>query len=109
MSKFLRDQNAALQRLLEKAERKIARLERQLAPRRGADWFSWVVRLDVHKTWVEDGFELTEPRARDMLAGTLSYADGSELGAKLIRSPDADRVAKMMGYDNAKDRKARNG
>lgn len=107
MSKFLRGQNAALQRMLEKAERKIARLERQLAPKRGKDWFSWVARLDVHKTWVEDGFELTAERAKSMLENEIGYAQGWELGAKLIKAPDAERVAKMMGYSSLADRKAR--
>lgn len=73
----------------------------------GKDWFAWDVRFMVHKTWVEDGFDLTDDRALDMLSHDLRYANiGFELGAKVLKTPDAERLAKTMGY-NAADRDAK--
>lgn len=68
--------------------------------------FSWTVRFEVDETWVADGFELTDERALAMLRKDLSYAYDHELGAKVLKSPDADRIAVAMGYENAKARGA---
>lgn len=61
---------------------------------------SWVVRFEVSENWVADGFELTDERALDMLAHDLGYAiPGTELQAKVLRSPSQNRILKIQGYD----------
>lgn len=76
-------------------------------PAPSSPWFTWIASFSVHKTWVEDGFDLTSERALDMLAHGLTYAYDHELKATAIAAPNADRVAKTQGYTNAADRAAR--
>jgi len=59
----------------------------------------WTVEFSIDKTWVEDGFDLTNDRALDMLANDLQYANiGTELGAKVIKAPDKKLIRKIQGY-----------
>ena len=58
----------------------------------------WTVQFAVDESWVADGFDLTEERAKEMLNGDLRYAYGHELGAKVVKSPSAERVARLQGY-----------
>lgn len=64
--------------------------------------FKWTVEFTVDETWIADGFDLTNERAHDMLANDLSYAYAHELGARVIKSPDAEAIAKAQGYESAK-------
>jgi hypothetical protein len=59
--------------------------------------FKWVVEFEVTENWVEDGFNLTEDRANDMIANALPYAYGSEYKATVIKSPSAKLIAKIQG------------
>ena len=59
--------------------------------------FKWVVEFEVTKNWVEDGFNITEDRANDMIANALPYAYGSEYKATVIKSPSAKLIAKVQG------------
>jgi hypothetical protein len=61
----------------------------------------WTVEFQVATNWVEDGFDLTDERALNMLAADLGFADISELRAKVIAMPDALTVARLMGYKDA--------
>ena len=58
----------------------------------------WTVQFAVDESWVADGFDLTDERAREMLNNDLSVAYTSELGAKILKAPPAVRVAKLQGY-----------
>ena len=59
----------------------------------------WTVEFSVDKSWVADGFDLTDDRALDMLSGDLRYANiGTELGAKVIKAPDKKLIKKLQGY-----------
>jgi hypothetical protein len=60
--------------------------------------FKWVVQFEVTENWVEDGFDISEKRALNMLAEALPYAYGYELSAKIVKSPDAKRIRKTQGY-----------
>lgn len=60
--------------------------------------FKWVVQFEVTENWVEDGFDISETRALNMLANALPYAYGSELSAKIVKAPDAKRIRKTQGY-----------
>ena len=58
----------------------------------------WTVEFAVDSSWVADGFDLTDERAKEMLAGDLRYAYGHELRAKVLKYPSAERVARLQGY-----------
>ena len=58
----------------------------------------WTVEFAVDSSWVADGFDLTDERAKEMLNGDLRYAYGHELSAKVIKYPRAERVARLQGY-----------
>lgn len=64
-----------------------------------AKWHKWVVEFQVEQTWVEDGFDLTDERAKRMLAYDLQSAYGSELKAKVIDAPQPEVIAKAQGYE----------
>jgi hypothetical protein len=65
------------------------------------EFFTWTVKLSVHKSWVADGFNLDDDRAHDMLANDLQSARGHELKAQVIATPDPEQIAKVQGYENA--------
>jgi hypothetical protein len=58
--------------------------------------FKWVVEFEVTKNWVEDGFEINENKAQDMIANALPYAYGNELKATVIKSPDQKLIKKAQ-------------
>ena len=60
----------------------------------------WLVELEVDETWIADGFDLTDERAKDMLAKDLQYAHGTELSAKVIKAPDPKVIRKLQGYED---------
>lgn len=66
--------------------------------RDGRRVFRWVVELEVSETWVEDGFNLDDERALNMLARTLGWATiGTELGARVLEAPPPREVKKARG------------
>lgn len=68
-------------------------------------WFKWTVEFHVHRTWVEDGFEFTDDRAKGIIENTLPYSNGAETKAKVLSGPPSDEIAKVQGYKDAADRK----
>lgn len=69
--------------------------------------FKWTVEFEVDECWVADGFELTDERALDMLSHDLGWANvNTELGAKVIKSPDQEKIAHAQGYQSAAAMKA---
>jgi hypothetical protein len=47
---------------------------------------------------VEDGFNITQGRAIDMIANALPFASGAEFKATVIKAPDAKLIRKTQGY-----------
>jgi hypothetical protein len=60
--------------------------------------FKWVVEFEVTETWVEDGFEIDQDRATDIIANALPYAYGSEFKATVLKSPDPKLIRITQGY-----------
>lgn len=58
----------------------------------------WVVEFSVDQVWVEDGFDLSDERALEMLAADLNFALKEELGAKVLKAPSAEKIRKLQGY-----------
>jgi hypothetical protein len=62
--------------------------------------FKWVVEFEVSSVWVEDGFNIDQDRAKDIIANALPYANGSEFKATVLRSPDKKLIRKTQGYND---------
>jgi len=60
--------------------------------------FKWVVQFEVTENWVEDGFNLTEEEARNMIGNALPFANGAEYKATVIKSPSQTLIRKTQGY-----------
>jgi len=60
--------------------------------------FKWVVEFEVAETWVEDGFNLTEEKAKNMMANALPLAYGTEFTAKIIKAPNEKLILQTQGY-----------
>lgn len=61
------------------------------------EWYEWTVKIRVHRTWVEDGFDLTPERAKSMIEHELSHSYGHETEAEVLSAPDAGILAKVRG------------
>jgi hypothetical protein len=62
--------------------------------------FKWVVEFEVAESWVEDGFEIDQDRATDIIANALPFAHSSEFNATVIKSPDPKSIREVQGYTN---------
>ena len=60
--------------------------------------FKWVVEFEVTENWVEDGFNIDQDRATDIIANALPFAHGSELKATVLKAPDAKLIRITQGY-----------
>jgi hypothetical protein len=67
-------------------------------------FYEWTVKVRVNATWVADGFELNANRLHEMIARNLGYAHYNEIETEVVSAPDADEVAREMGYKSAADR-----
>ncbi len=61
-------------------------------------FYSWTIQIEVHETWVEDGFDLTPKNVHDRVMALLPYAFGHEVRAKVLQAPPDEAVAKAQGY-----------
>jgi hypothetical protein len=57
----------------------------------------WTVRFSVDPKWIEDGFNLTDEVAKELLANHLPFAYGHELSAKVIDRPSAKIIQQLRG------------
>jgi hypothetical protein len=63
--------------------------------------FTWTVQFTVDPTWVEDGFDLTEERAHDMISSALPSAFNYEFSSKVLKAPSKATILKEQGYSPA--------
>jgi hypothetical protein len=61
-------------------------------------YFRWTVQIDVHETWVADGFELTEERLHDMITKDLNFAYGHEVSGRILKAPPKKQIRLAQGY-----------
>lgn len=64
-------------------------------------WFKWVAEIEVHETWVADGFELTQDRLKSMLESELGFSTSNETRCRITRSPGAAVIRDAQGYPAA--------
>lgn len=60
--------------------------------------FKWTVDIYVDRSWIADGFDLTNERAKEMVAKTLPYAHNGEFSARVIAKPAKKLIRKAQGY-----------
>lgn len=60
--------------------------------------FKWVVEFEVDETWVADGFQLNEERAKSMIENALPYSYPSETAVKVLKAPALAKIMKTQGY-----------
>lgn len=61
-------------------------------------FLKWTIEIAVHDSWVADGFDMDDERAKEMLNSNLPYAYGHELKAKVIKRPLKSVIKKLQGY-----------
>jgi hypothetical protein len=59
---------------------------------------SWIVKVQVEKTWIADGFDLTKERMIDMLQNDLQFATSNEVNAIILAKPERKTIRKIQGY-----------
>lgn len=74
-------------------------------------WFTWKLEITIHKTWVEDGFDVQDDDVvQDMLMKMLPYATSAEVKGKVLERPEDAAVAECQGYKSINEYlKHRNG
>ena len=60
--------------------------------------FKWVVEFEVSENWVEDGFNIDQDRATDIIANALPFANGTEIKATVLKAPSPTLIKKTQGY-----------
>jgi hypothetical protein len=60
--------------------------------------FKWTVEFEVDESWVANGFDLTDERAKDMIESELPYSYGHETKAKVIKAPLPAQILVVQGY-----------
>ncbi len=63
-------------------------------------FFKWTVEIEVAEAWVEDGFDLTEERLKDMVEADLMYSYHNECKVKILEAPDPKEIRKVQGYED---------
>lgn len=61
----------------------------------------WTIEIEVDETWVADGFNPNDGWVQDMMMDRLSWANGSEVGGRIVKAPDQEKVAHLQGYESA--------
>jgi hypothetical protein len=62
--------------------------------------YTWTLTVTMDETWVEDGFDLTDRRADEMVQAAYPHVNGNEVTCKVISRPPDAEVAKAMGYQS---------
>jgi hypothetical protein len=61
-------------------------------------FYKWTVEFQVAATWVQDGFDLDDARALEMLANDLRFANGAELKARVVKAPLRALIRAEQGH-----------
>lgn len=93
--------NPAFDGVLRSAARKKAMEDQGLPEGAHKDFYRWTIEVWVDPTWVADGFDLKDnDRVHNMMAHTLPYAYGHEIGGMVLEGPDPKAVRKEQGYED---------
>ena len=62
-------------------------------------WFKWIVEFQVQRNWVEDGFDLDNETAKDMIENHLAYSVTDETRARVIKHPDSKAIKEAQAAE----------
>ena len=65
-----------------------------MALENGNKGFKWIIEIEVDPSWVADGFDMDDERAKEMLAKELPYAFNYEIAARVLKSPAKEKILK---------------
>ncbi|MCK5606939.1 hypothetical protein KAR91_33865 [Candidatus Pacearchaeota archaeon] len=65
---------------------------------RKKEWFKWTIEIQAHRDVVEDGLELTDDRARQMVEEGFPLCMGHDFKIKVVKRPDQREIRKAQGY-----------
>ena len=67
----------------------------------------WLIEISADNTWIEDGFNLSNPSCREAHIDNkiLPYASSYEKKVRVVKHPDLKKVAKLQGYSSIKQMK----
>ena len=54
----------------------------------------WTVEFEVDYSWFEDGFDLTDEKAFEIINAVLRWANSDELSAKVLTKPTQKEIEK---------------
>jgi len=57
--------------------------------------YKWAVEIGVTENWVDDGFDMTDDSAHQMLSAFVPYAYGHELEARVLKPLDQVEIYKL--------------
>lgn len=63
--------------------------------------YTWVLEIEVDETWVEDGFDLSDPEeAKERIMRLLPFAHSNEVDVRVLKTPPIKEVRKAQGYND---------
>ncbi len=72
-------------------------------------FYTWSIEIQIAAAWVADGFDITDAKAHNIMARHLSWANGSEIRARVLTRPPDAEVAEEMGYSDVMEYLAKRG
>jgi hypothetical protein len=60
--------------------------------------FTWTVSITVDKVWVEDGFNLTPERLKEMVQSDLNFSYDHEIEVAILSGPSPAAIRRAQGY-----------
>lgn len=61
-------------------------------------FLTWVVKIQIHESWVRDGFVLDSEKAHEMVANLIGGAFNNEIKTSIVSAPDRGLIRETMGY-----------
>ena len=60
---------------------------------------NYTIEVSIDETWVADGFDIRSSQdIKDLLQRALPYANGNEVGGRVIHAPSLKLIRKIQGY-----------
>lgn len=61
-------------------------------------FLTWVVKIQVHESWVRDGFNLDAEKVHDMVSSVLSASHRHEIKTSIVSAPDRGLILEKREY-----------
>lgn len=70
-------------------------------------FYRWTVEIEVHKTWVEDGFDLTPDNIHERMWKMVPHAYAHEIRARVVDAPPRKALMVERGESPTRRRRAK--